>query len=59
VTAECVLLDSELHGDTSATLDRVLASPGPQLLVVDAAGRPAGVLRRADVDAALAEPRDR
>jgi Zn-dependent protease len=50
---------SELGGDPSVALDRIQASPGWQFLVVDAAGRPVGVLHRGDVHAALAEHRRR
>jgi len=57
VLPDAVLLDSELRGDPTAALERVQASPEWQFLVVDADGLPAGVLRRADVYAALAERR--
>ncbi|HEY3262036.1 MAG TPA: site-2 protease family protein [Pseudonocardiaceae bacterium] len=57
VAPDAVLLDSELRGDPAAALERLQASPAWQFLVVDADGRPAGVLRRADVYATLAEHR--
>jgi len=59
VAQDTVLEDAELRGDPTAALERMLASPDWQFLVVDGAGRPAGVLLRADLYAALAERRRR
>jgi Zn-dependent protease len=59
VPPDAVLLDSELLGDPVIVLERVHASSGSQFLVVDGDGRPTGVLRRADIDAALASHRRR
>jgi Zn-dependent protease len=54
VTPDAVLLDGELGSDPARVLERVQIGGGSQLLVVDADGRPAGVLRVDDVYAALA-----
>jgi len=59
VGPDTVLLDSELRGDPAAALERVHASPGWQFLVIGEDGRPAGVLRRADVYTAMGEHRRR
>jgi hypothetical protein len=55
ITAETVLLDSEPGEEVVA---RVNTTAGRQFLVVDADGRPAGVLRRKDLRAALGRRND-
>lgn len=57
VSPDTVLFDSELRADPLGTVERMQATLDGQFLVVDADGRPAGVLRRADVRHALGEYR--